>query len=210
MKNYKELSKNEFNKAAAKFDYAGITSIYRMCKDSYEPLLNEANKEEFHYLLDVGCGTGNSIERLYMKNPEISYTGIDLAENMIQVARSKKLQGVNFLIGDAENLPFEENMFDVIICKESFHHYPKVKDFFESAYRVLKPGGRLILLDMTVPALGRWLENHIIFRLMHTGDVHMYSLKEVESLYKNAGFKIEVLQGIGKMRFISSGRKITA
>lgn len=141
------------------------------------------------------------------KNSERSYTEIDLAENMIQIARNKELKGVNFLVGDAENLPFEENKFDVIICKESFHHYPNVNNFFESAYRVLKPGGRMIILDMTLPAFGRWIENHIILKLINTGNVHIYELKEVEELYQNVGFTIERLEKIGEMRFISTGRK---
>lgn len=207
MKNYKELSKNEFNKEAKKFDHAKSTDIYKMCQESYGPLLEEVMKEEFNSLLDIGCGTGNSIEKLYRENWERSYTGIDLAENMIQIARNKELKGVNFLVGDAENLPFEENKFDVIICKESFHHYPNVNNFFESAYRVLKPGGRMIILDMTLPTLGRWIENHIILKLINTGDVHIYELKEVEELYQNVGFKIERLEKIEKARFISTGRK---
>ncbi len=207
MKDYKELSRKEFNREAEKFDQAKGLDVYSMCKESYTPILEEVKKETFGSLLDVGCGTGNSIERLKDEFPKKKYTGIDLAENMIAVAKKKRIPGADFVVGDAENLPFKEAQFDVIICKESFHHYPHVEKFFQSAYRTLKPDGRLIILDMAIPAVGRWINNHVLLRLMKKGDVHVYDIDEVKRLYRSVGFKIERAEKIEKMRFISCGRK---
>ncbi len=207
MKDYKELSRKEFNKEAEKFDQAKGMDVYKMCKESYAPILDEVKKEPFESLLDVGCGTGNSIESLKNEFPEKKYTGIDLAENMIAVAKKKRIPGTDFVVGDAENLPFKEAQFDVIICKESFHHYPHVEKFFQSAYRALKPGGRLIILDMAIPAVGRWINNHFILPLMKKGDVHVYGIDEVKRLYRSVGFKVERADKIESMRFIFCGRK---
>ena len=81
---------------------------------------------------------------------------------MIEVARSKNMEGVELVVGDCENLPFADDSYDVVICCQSFHHYPNVQDFFNSVFRVLRPGGRLILRDMTMNSAAiRWFCNHI-------------------------------------------------
>ena len=159
-KEYKDMTINEFTKAADVYetDQAGV---YKMCKKDYPDVLAELEKEPFDRLLDCGCGTAPMISLLYEKYPEKHYTGIDLTPQMIEVAKAKKLPGVVFVVGDSEKLPFESDSFDAVICCESFHHYPNVQDFFNSVYRVLRPGGRLILRDMTFNwASTRWFCNH--------------------------------------------------
>lgn len=207
MKDYKELSRQEFNREAEKFDNASVTDVYSMCKNSYEPILNEVKEETFETLLDVGCGTGNSIERLCKDLPNKKYVGIDLAEKMVEIAQKKEIKNSRFVVGDAEKLPFSDNQFDVIICKESFHHYPNVEKFFQSAYRVLKPGGRLIILDMTCPAPLRWLYNHVLLKCINKGDVHVYNMREMEKLYADAGFSLEKKRREKEFRFVTVGRK---
>ena len=56
---------------------------------------------------------------------------------MIEVAEAKNLLGVEWVVGDCENLPFGDESFDVIICTNSFHHYPNPQMFFDSTKRVL-------------------------------------------------------------------------
>ena len=147
-KEYKELSIKEFTRAAKVYE-TDDAGVYRMCRKDYPDVLEELEKEEFTDLLDCGCGTAPMLTLLQKKYPEKHYTGIDLTPEMIEVAKAKKMPGVKLVVGDCENLPFEENSFDVVICCQSFHHYPNVQRFFDSVFRVLRPGGRLILRDMT-------------------------------------------------------------
>ena len=145
---YKKLSIKEFTEAAKVYD-SGHAGIYEMCKDDYPPILAELEKEAFTDVLDCGCGTGPMLELLPDKYPDKHYVGLDLTPEMIHVAQAKNLSNTEFLVGDSENLPFDEGTFDAIICSNSFHHYPNPQNFFNSAYRVLRRGGRLILRDYT-------------------------------------------------------------
>ncbi|MBE6071857.1 MAG: methyltransferase domain-containing protein [Clostridium butyricum] len=208
MKDYKELSRNEFDKEAERFDQENKINIYKMCEKGYSYLIDEVKKEQFHSLLDVGCGTGNTISLLNDQFPNKKYTGMDLSENMIKVAKKKNISNASFMTGDAENMPFSNNQFDVIICKESFHHYPNVEKFFKECYRVLKNGGRLIIMDVEPPSkIIRWVYNHIILRFANKGDVHVYNIEETKTLYLSTRFNFESGKKVDKIRFICCGRK---
>jgi ubiquinone/menaquinone biosynthesis C-methylase UbiE len=131
---YKDLTVKEFTKAAEIYE-SGHAGIYEMCKDDYPYISEELEREEFRDLLDCGCGTGPMISLLYEKNPHRHYTGIDLTPKMIEVARAKNLPGVDWVVGDCENLPFDENSFDAVICSNSFHHYPNPQRFFSQCQK---------------------------------------------------------------------------
>ena len=181
-KEYKDLTIKEFTKAADIYE-TDNADIYEMCKDDYPYIASELEKEDYNDLLDCGCGTGPMISLLYENDSSKNYTGLDITPKMIEVAKNKNLEGVNWVVGDCENLPFEENSFDAIICSNSFHHYPNPQKFFNSAKRVLKPGGRLILQDYTAPKFILWIMNHTempLANLMGHGDVGAYSLDQVQ------------------------------
>ena len=193
-KDYKALSVHEFTKAAKVYE-TNQAGIYRMCRKDYPDVLEELEKEPFNDLLDCGCGTAPMLTLLHKKYPEKHYTGIDLTPKMIEVARSKKMAGVELVVGDCENLPFADDSFDVVICCQSFHHYPNVQNFFNSVFKVLRPGGRLILRDMTAKTgAARWFMNHIempVINLAGHGDVHVYGIEEVRNLCQKAGLVLE-------------------
>ena len=209
-KKYKDLSIKEFTKAAEVYetDHAGV---YNMCKKDYPDVLDEIEKEPFTDLLDCGCGTAPMLSLLHGKYPNKHYTGIDLTPKMIEAAKAKKMNNVEFVVGDCENVPFKSESFDVIICCQSFHHYPNVQDFFNSVYRVLRPNGRLILRDMTMSlAAVRWFCNHIEMPLAHLfgkGDVRIYGKKDVQKLCSKVGLHMELFEKRGFCRLHCVARK---
>ena len=208
-KQYKDLTIKEFTKAADVYE-TSHAGIYEMCKDDYPYIAGELAKEDYTDLLDCGCGTGPMISLLYEKNPKKHYTGIDLTPRMIEVAQAKNLDGVIWVVGDCENLPFEDNSFDAVICSNSFHHYPNPQKFFNSVKRVLRPDGRLILQDYTAPKPVLWLMNHTempLANLIGHGDVAAYSLKEIQAFCDNAGLKAEKLKSAKKFRLHLVARK---
>lgn len=206
---YKELTIREFTKAADIYE-SNNAGIYEICKDDYPYIAGELEKEDYQDLLDCGCGTGPMISLLYEKDPSKHYTGIDLTPRMIEVGKAKNLAGVDWVVGDCENLPFEENSFDAIICSNSFHHYPNPQRFFNSAKKVLRPGGRLILQDYTAPGPILWLMNHTempLANLVGHGDVAAYSLAQIKEFCIKAGLKVEKLGRAKKFRLHLVARK---
>ena len=143
---YKQLSIREFTKAAKVYE-SGHAGIYEMCKDDYPQMFAELEREPFSDVLDVGCGTGAVIELLHGKHPGARYVGLDLTPDMIAVAKAKGLDGCEFVVGDAEDLPFAANSFDAVLTSNSFHHYPNPERFFAGVHRVLRPGGTLLICN---------------------------------------------------------------
>lgn len=197
MKNekYKRLTLDEFNRAAEKFDDDDI-SVYNMCRKEYPDILAEVQKEDFQDLLDAGCGTGAMLGMFCCDIPGKNYTGVDLSPQMIAVAEKKRLEGVQFKLGDCEALSFSDGSFDVITCSMSFHHYPNPDKFFQNVGRILRNGGRLVLRDMaSSKKIVMWFINHleipILARLMRKGDVHVYSREEIQTLCAHSGLKLE-------------------
>ena len=201
-KEYKALTVKEFTRAAKVYD-SGHAGIYEMCKDDYPPILEELRAEPFRDLLDVGCGTGPMIELLSKEYPDIRLTGLDITPGMIEAAQAKGIPNATFVVGDSEDLPFEDGSFDAVICTNSFHHYPNPQAFFDGVKRVLRPGGRLVLRDYTSADWIVWLMNHVempLANLFGHGDVRGYTLKEMRAFCARSGLKIMTLERRPKFR----------
>jgi ubiquinone/menaquinone biosynthesis C-methylase UbiE len=134
----KRRTSNAYDRWAHVWNLARCTngSIYRTALS----LLDETHER----VLDVGCGTGLMSARLTASGRRV--TGIDLSAAMI--ARARRRRGVNheFIEGDAENLPVASGSFDAVVNLISFHHYPNPTRALAEFHRVLRPGGRLVLI----------------------------------------------------------------
>ena len=191
---YKKLSVKEFTEAEKSYEKSGA-GVYAMCRKDYPAILAEAEKEPFETLLDAGCGPGPMIAILAEKFPGKRYTGIDLTPAMIDAAKAKNIPNAEFVVGDCEALPFADGSFDIILCANSAHHYPNIQRFYESAYRCLRPGGRLIICDYTTDSgFLRWLIKTFEIPLLNSlgrGDVGILLREEVAKGLERTGFEIE-------------------
>lgn len=113
---------------------------------------------EGEVVLDIGCGAGvDTLMAARMVGPKGRVVGLDVTEEMIQRAGANlslvpSLNNVSFQVGETESLPFPDKEFDVIISNGVFNLTLNKAKALKETYRVLKPGGRLLLADMVLVA----------------------------------------------------------
>jgi ubiquinone/menaquinone biosynthesis C-methylase UbiE len=100
-------------------------------------------------VLEVGCGHGGGASYLTRTLGPASYTGLDVNRAAIALCRKRhELPNVDFVHGDAEQLPFPDQSFDAVINVESSGAYPHFSRFLAEVARVLRPGGHFLYTDL--------------------------------------------------------------
>ena len=186
--------------ATARYDSHHFAQIYdlrwhRYLEETLRPVAGVLTSPEPLRILDVACGTGESIRRFLVGVPRGSFFGVDGSEAMLEVARQKfqKEPRVALYRAAAESLPFQDGVFDWVVCCNSLHYFRNPGKIFSEMVRVLKPEGHLLLLDWCRDLwhcrfINRWL------CLMDRVHVWMYSTEEVSSLARRHGIAIESLR----------------
>ncbi len=152
--------------------------------------VNQALVNPGDSVLDVGCGTGEVTLLAKSRAKAGSVYGIDPAPEMIAVARKKaarKRLEIDFRVGVIEALPFSDSSMDVVTSSLMMHHLPenlKVRGLAE-IYRILKPGGRLLIADFLRPT-GSFLHHLYIAFTRHHG--LRSGVEDLQGILKNTGF----------------------
>lgn len=100
-------------------------------------------------VLDVGCGRGGTLAVVQERFRPARLVGVDLSSSAIAFCRRRhRATTMDFLVGDAEDLPFPAASFDVVLNVESSHGYPDAARFYGEVCRVLRPGGDFLYTDI--------------------------------------------------------------
>lgn len=202
--NTKEKSRKSFDKQAYAYDTSDYSKYPRECY----PFVMEALKGiKFKNILDLGCGTGAILEQINNTYTFAELYGIDLSEKMIEQAKQRLDSKAVLSTGDAENLPYEENSFDLVCCVESFHHYPNPRKALSEIRRILKQDGTFLLCDTWSKRPVRQIMNFFI-RFSDDGDVHIYSKREIINLLAEADFKSISWRKITNHAYLCSSQKL--
>lgn len=146
-------------------------------------------------LLDIGCGRGRVTRIVKDLFPQAQVFGTDISAEQIAHARGFVPDGV-FQVANEIDLPFDDASFDYITCRMSIHHYPDLPRHLQEVKRVLRPGGRYLIIDIVSSAgmQDRWLNEVFLTAERETsGDGHLkfYTVEEYEGFLTAAGFILE-------------------
>ncbi len=122
-------------------DWAAIQE--KTALNCYAYVLKLLNPDAAIQLLDIGCGAGLFCDLAYATGAQV--TGMDASDKLIELAKEKNAS-IHFSVGEMEELPFDDNTFDIVCGFNSFQYAANVKNALTEARRVLKDQGKLVTM----------------------------------------------------------------
>lgn len=140
--------------------------------------------------LEIGCGNGNGTRLIKKYFSPNNITAIDLDDKMIAIAKSRnKDTSIVFRVMDASKLEFPDNQFDAIFDFGIIHHIPNWKECIRELRRVLKPGGKIIIEDLSRETFTKGIGR--LWRILSDHPYEsMYTAGEFNDYLMESGFKI--------------------
>lgn len=150
--------KDTFNSIAKSYDLMNTLMTFGLDKSWRRLAVKHSGLEEGGMGLDICCGTGMlAMEQAGAAGPTGRVIGLDFSKNMIEIAQQNIRDhtfkdNIQFVQGDAMVLPFENNYFDCVTVGWGLRNVPDVFRVVQEMARVVKPGGKVVSLDMAQPA----------------------------------------------------------
>lgn len=178
-----EQSKEVYNKMASEYDSSPEGNYTRSHKAE---LIKKVVVKDGDAILDVACGNGVLLAEL-SKKANVNAFGIDISENMVSVAK-KRYPKCSFAAQPCFPLDFANECMNIITVSCAFHHFENPQGFADECMRVLKTGGAIYMAEPYFSPLIRLIANNIVFPFSHTGDVKVFSSKELSFFFEKSGF----------------------
>lgn len=149
------------------------------------------------YVCEVGCGEGHIIKKI---NSDFK-VGVDISYERLRLAKNNMSGNSCLICADADNLPFKEGVFDVVISSEVIEHLNKDNHAIDNIRHILKDRGKLVL---TTPSRWGFRENLMTFinetrgiinrfggdmRYEHSGHINVLGIKDVKKIMKRSGLR---------------------
>ncbi|WP_033148833.1 class I SAM-dependent methyltransferase [Prevotella sp. P6B1] len=146
--------------------------------------LNLVGIQDGWTILDIGCGGGATLQRLLKRSQGSTVYGIDISEESVAKARQVNARVLNKQVfvcqGSAEQLPYDDETFDLVTAVETVYFWPHLPACFQEVRRVLKQGGKFAILIEVVEGDSMW--TNVV------EGMKVYSPEELQALLNEAGF----------------------
>ncbi len=166
-------------------------ATYRPVHDAVLPALKDRRPAR---VLDVGCGTGLLTSRMRSELPRSQVVGCDFSAGMLERAR-RHSRRVRWVQGNALQLPFGDESFEALVSTEAFHWFPDQSAALAEFFRVLVPGGHL-LVALANARVGLLSEVTRVGSRLLGGPLYWPTRRRLSAAFEKAGFRLEVQQRI--------------
>lgn len=171
---YKNSTEGKKKQVAQMFDsisgtYDGLNRVISWGADIKwrEFVVKKVAEVQPRKVLDVATGTGDLAIALTQIN-NVQVVGLDISEGMLSVGREKiqkknLTDRIELVHGDSENLPFPDNHFDAVTVAFGVRNFENLEKGLSEIYRVIRPGGRLVVLETSVPERFPFRQGYFIY-----------------------------------------------
>lgn len=168
MKRQNTVTKNWFKDWSNEYD-STLGKVNRHHK-LLDLVVDSSGVKDGDLVLDIGCGTG-LLSLKFLQKADCLIYGIDSSPEMLEIFKSKidkfgLSDKISLELGDAENLGFENEKFDIIASTVTLHHVKNKHPVIKKIYKLLKPGGKFVLGDIDVDTTGNLEDPKRLLRII--------------------------------------------
>ena len=140
-----KVQQNYYDRTAEQYDNwnVDVPSALIVGKWNFDNLKKFIGDKKIERCLDLGCGTGRLSNDLLKISDEVY--GVDASQKLLNIAQ-KKYPNLKLEFGEASSLPYEDNLFDLVVVNGALHHFFALAETCREVNRVLKPGGIFAIL----------------------------------------------------------------
>jgi ubiquinone/menaquinone biosynthesis C-methylase UbiE len=163
-----EIISTHMTEAKVCKQYDGLAAVYdhrwsRYISNTLKFFKGWAEISPSDLVLDIACGTGEFERLMLSEYPMQQMVGVDISEKMLAIAHHKlqAYANISFHCASASALPFADQSFDTVVSANAFHYFDDPRGSLAEIKRVLKPEGKVIILD--------WCKDYLLCRLCDIG-----------------------------------------